>query len=360
MTRHHHSSSPLEAGGRPAPLSLTLGEGERATLGRDESGTIGIIFALLLMPMLGAVGLAVDYQRLSTARQFLQSQVDAAALGGAGAGPDGDTARWLERVERATEAKFPGSNWVDSVEVDGAWRSANEFATEARAAIDLTFLRILPGIPDSVDVVVQAVAQLALPTLVYEEPLLAQLDPEAGDYNRLAAYCFDPKAVEAGTGDGRSQMTVIADNAGTTYKFTMPRCAAGEVMAYRLLNVRDARTKPKLWNDPLRERYTYHTDTVLENGVEAYDLGWEILETVLCDSLDDCKPKAKGGAIPEGKNRVPERATGACTAGKFMYYGWEDRPPGRGWTDRDYDDIRVIIACPVIEQNGDKRIRLIS
>jgi hypothetical protein len=339
-------------GGRPGPAG--------ATMLKDESGAITLVFALLLVPMLGAVGLAVDYQRLSTARQFLQSQVDAAALGGAGAGPEGDTSRWLDRARRATQLHFSGSDWVETVVVDGAWRSANEFRTEARADVDLTFLRILPGAPQSVEVAVSAVAQLVLPTLVYEEPLLAQLDPEAGDYNRLSAYCFDPRAVEAGTGDGRSQMTVIADNAGTAYSFTMPRCAAGEVMSYRLLNVRDARTNPSHWEDPLRERYVYHTDTVLDAGVEQYDLGWEILETVLCDTLADCKPKAQGGVIPEGKNRVPQQATDACAPGKFMYYGWEDRPPGRGWTDRDYDDIRVIIACPVIELEGDKRIRLVS
>ncbi len=352
MQRHDPSSPAATGDGTPLPA---------ATLWRDDRGTIAIVFALLLVPMLGAVGLAVDYQRLSTARQFLQSQVDAAALGGAGAGPDGETGRWLERAERATRLKFADSTWLDSLVVDGAWRSPAEFVAEARAVVDLTFLRLLPGVPDSVDVAVRAVAQLALPTLVYEEPLLAQLDPEAGDYNRLAAYCFDPRAVEAGTGDGRSQMTTIADNAGTGYSFTMPRCAAGEVLSYRLLNVRNARTSPRHWDDPLRERYEYHTDTTLVEGVEQYDLdGWEILETVLCDTLADCRPASAGGVIPEGKNRVPRRATGACEPGKFMYYGWEDRPPGRGWTDRDYDDIRVIIACPVIELDGDKRIRLVS
>lgn len=348
-----HPSIPHANGGPP--------QGAGAILLKDEGGTIAIVFALLLVPMLGAVGLAVDYQRLSTARQFLQSQVDAAALGGAGAGPEGDTARWLDRARRATQLRFSDSSWVDTITVAGGWRSANEFAAEAQAVVDLTFLRVVPGMPQTVDIAVQAVAQFVLPSLIYEEPLLAQLDPEAGDYNRIAAYCFDPQAVEAGTGDGRSQMTVIADNAGTAYSFTMPRCAAGEVMSYRLLNVRDARTSPRRWDDPLREHYIYYTDTILTTtGVEEYDLNWEILETVLCDTLDDCKPKAAGGVIPEGKERVPQRATESCTPGKFMYYGWEDRPPGRGWTDRDYDDIRIIIACPVSEFNGDKRIRLIS
>jgi hypothetical protein len=155
-------------------------------------------------------------------------------------------------------------------------------------------------------------------------------------------------------------MTVIADNGGTSYDFTMPRCAAGEVLSYHLLNVRGARTQPRLWDDPLRENYEYYTDTQLVEGVEQYDLDWEILETVLCDSLEDCVPQREGGVIPTGRNRVAQQNTQRCEPGKYMYYGWEDRPPGRGWTDRDFDDIRVIVGCPVMEFEGDKRIRLIS
>jgi hypothetical protein len=95
--------------------------------------------------------------------------------------------------------------------------------------------------------------------------------------------------------------------------------------------------------------------------VEQYDLGgWEILETVLCPSLEACRPQSEGGIIPEGRHRVPERVREACAPGKYMYYGWEDRPPGRGWTDRDYDDIRLIVGCPVIEYEGNKRLRLVG
>ncbi len=345
-------------GGRPLRVA------SRSIVGRfwrERAGNIGFVFALLSVPMVGAVGLAVDYQQLASARQFLQSQVDAAALGGAGAGPEGDAARWLERAERATRAHFAQSGWPSTMVVSGTWISDDQFATEASAAVDLAFVRVLPGVPDTVEVRVRAVAELALPRLVYEEPELAQLDPEAGDYNRISAYCFDRVAARTPGEDGRSQFTVIADNAGTSYDFTMPRCAAGEVLSYRLLNVRDARTRPRLWDDNLQEHYVYHTDTVILNGVERHDLGgWNILETVLCPTLDDCRPTSEGGIIPEGRNRVPERAREACEPGKFMYYGWEDRPPGRGWTDRDYDDIRLIVGCPVMEYEGEKRLRLVG
>lgn len=327
----------------------------------DRRGNIAMVFALLSVPMVGVVGLGIDYQQLASARQFLQSQVDAAALGGAGVGPDGDASRWLERADRAVKARFAQSDWASTVEVAGEWITNDRYAVEARARVDLTFVRILPGIPDAVDVGARAVAALALPTLVYQEPELAQLDPEAGDYNRISAYCFDPLKARTPGDDGRSQFTVIADNAGTVYDFTMPRCAPGEVLSYRLLNVRMARTQPHLWDDPLREHYIYYTDTVIVDGVERFDLGgWNILETVLCPTLEACRPKSHDGIIPEGKNRVPERTREACAPGKYMYYGWEDRPPGRGWTDRDYDDIRLVVACPVIEYEGNKRLRLVG
>jgi hypothetical protein len=52
-----------------------------------------------------------------------------------------------------------------------------------------------------------------------------------------------------------------------------------------------------------------------------------------------------------------------------MYYGWEDRPPGVAgpsgnwthiaWTDRDFDDIRVIMECPQYDDQGERFVRLI-
>lgn len=331
-----------------------------AALLADRKGAMAVAMAFMAVPLIGAVGVAIDYQRLITVRQFLQSELDAAAVGSAGAGREDESGRWLERMRRLAGARFGADGWPATLELAGSWRSDELYFAEATAAVDLTFLRLLPGLPDAVEVAVASLARVQLPVLVYEEPELAELDPEAGDYNRLTAYCFDRAAARTPGESGRSQFTVIADNAGTAYEFSMPRCGPGEVMSYQLLNVRGARTQPALWDDPLRERYVYHTDTVILNDVEDHDLGgWNMLETVLCDSLEQCRPRSEGGIIPEGKERVPERAREACEPGKYMYYGWEDRPPGRGWTDRDYDDIRLVIGCPTERLDGEKRVSLI-
>ena len=50
------------------------------SISRDESGNVGIIFALMIIPILGITGLAVDYGRTITARSQLQNATDSAAL----------------------------------------------------------------------------------------------------------------------------------------------------------------------------------------------------------------------------------------------------------------------------------------
>jgi len=50
--------------------------------------------------------------------------------------------------------------------------------------------------------------------------------------------------------------------------------------------------------------------------------------------------------LPIGRYRTPNREDRPCVPGKFMYFGWEDRPPGIGWSDEDYDDILFVMRCP--------------
>src|ERR1700722_7301931 len=48
---------------------------------RDKSGNIAIIFALTLLPVLSAVGCAIDYSRATQLRSKLQAAADAASVG---------------------------------------------------------------------------------------------------------------------------------------------------------------------------------------------------------------------------------------------------------------------------------------
>lgn len=327
----------------------------------DQRGNYATIFVLASVPLFGAVGVAVDYSRALNVRSFIQAQADAAALAGVRLGPTGDPSFLINSMHSAILERFGPGQWIDQLQAEGQWQSQTDFRVSAEGAVPVSILAAVPGFPSEVPISVSVTARVAEPTYIYKPPTMTQLDPEASDYNRISVYCYDPKKRENRKTHGRTQMTEIADNAGTKYTYTMPVCDPGQMLSYKLMNVRDARTNPDRWDNRQAERYTYFTDTTLKQGAEVYDLDdRDILETVLCNTISECRPRSQGGILPEGKDRTPQRATKVCTPGKYMYYGWEDRPPGAGWTDRDYDDIRIIIACPTIEEVGDRVVRLIN
>jgi hypothetical protein len=328
---------------------------------RKEDGGVAIAFALASIPLIGMAGFAVDYMRASEVRSALQIEADAAALGSAASKDTSQSTAWVANLKSAINGRFNAGSTVTNLAADGEWLSTSEFRVEASAQVPLTFLRIVPGMAEHFTISVESVARVTKPKLTYKPPKFTDLDPEASDYNRLSLYCFNPEKKNDPMTKGRGEEVTIADNAGTKYTYKMPTCEAGETMSYHLKNVRDARTKPKQWDNPKATQYNYYTDTVMSGGVETYDLGgYSILETVLCDTSAQCVGKSQGGVIPEGKERTPQHAEQACQSGKFMYYGWEDRPPGLGWTDKDYNDIRVIIECPVSESTGEFLVRLIK
>ena len=320
-------------------------------------GNFAVVFAVSMVPVLGAAGMAVDYTRATNVQDFLQSVNDGAAISGSRLGSGNDQAGTIAYLKSATATRFGDGPWVADMNVETEWLSNFDFQVTTSLSVPVTILAAVPGFQDEVPLTVTSVVRIEEPSLVYKEPEVSDLDPEAGDYNRVEVYCFNPDAKRAR--DARTQMTAIADNGGTKYDFVMPRCESHETMSYKLRNVRDARTNKSRWTSK-EGRYEYFTDTEIEDGKETYDLGGRaILETVLCDSIQVCKPKNQGGVIPHGKNRTPERATKPCAPGKYMYYGWEDRPPGNGWTDKDYDDIRIIVECPVTEEVGNRMVMLI-
>ncbi|WP_421950187.1 TadE/TadG family type IV pilus assembly protein [Pelagibacterium sp.] len=154
------------------------------------------------------------------------------------------------------------------------------------------------------------------------------------------------------------------------YTYLMPQCPQGSFLSIRLENVRNSRTSPQRW-DAGGSRYNYYTESEWIPGSPEKYHGLEapsgqkvtILETILCDTLEECRrTPAQGGKIPPNNstNRTPQQATEECGEDKFMYYGWEDRPPEIAGSDRDYDDIRIVMACPEQVSSGERNARLLS
>lgn len=324
----------------------------------NRRGNVAVIFALMIVPLMGAVGAAVDYSRLARVKAGIQERLDASALLVTSQRDTSTFAAKVSQLKADIQAEYSGDG-LKSLDITGAWISGVDYQLSATAVVDVHFMSTLISASKINTVAASVIARYSDPTYTYKDPEIAQLDPEAGDYNRLGVYCYNAAKKNTYT-KGRGPITWIADNGGTKYTFSMPVCAANETTSIVLKNVRNSRTTPSNWDKKSAEQYWYYTDTEIEFGMETYDLGgWSILETVLCDDMDECKAKSKGGVIPTGKNRMPERASQPCQPGKFMYYGWEDRPPGAGWTDEDYDDIRVIIECPAVVASGSKNVYLI-
>jgi hypothetical protein len=69
-----------------------------------KRGNVAVIFALSAMPVLGIAGLALDYSRISAARDRLQSSVDAAIVAAAASG--GEVAQMQTLVADFVEVNF--------------------------------------------------------------------------------------------------------------------------------------------------------------------------------------------------------------------------------------------------------------
>lgn len=342
----------------------------------NRRGNVAVIFGISAIPIVGLAGGAVDLHQATRDVAGLQAAFDAAALAGARASTLGSAAAELA-AKNFLNANLPPrlKGYPVTVTVSDGGKTIR---VTSNGTMQTTFLGVM-GMK-TLNIVVRSTATATTTSVVTsKKPVTAQLDPEAGDYNRMYVYCFDNRRRNQ-PDQGRSQMTAIADNAGTTYNFNMPVCKEKETISYRLYNVRNARTKPWLWEnatpgtliknnaadwaDPWSNHYSYnyYSDTENESGKlkPRFDNNVPILETFVCDNLAECRPQRQGGIIPEGPNRKPNEANERCAPGKYMYFGWEDRPPGYGWTDSDYDDIRVIVECPTTTTTSTTVVRLVE
>jgi Flp pilus assembly protein TadG len=378
-------------------------------LSGDERGNVAMMFGLTLIPVAGMAGFSLDYSRASNARQVVQSEVDSAALAIARAGVEVYTspantqksAAWkdgeLERrknlivtaAQTNLQTRMGSDSAITNLSLSGNWADYNkaEFRLIGQFKMKNSLAKIVPGTSSTTDVSVKAVGWRDVRLLPFN-PQITRPGYEAGDYNRIYAYCFDKDRV--GQPDkGRRDMRLLSTNGqtinngvatnDTTPLQAPPTCMGHETLSYRLYNVRDARTTPSKWpeNGAAADRYNYYSDTVIDpvtgamsfqfNGAQlGYNGKIDIMETVICDTKQQCTPNENGNSpntqIPNGKNRVPLLSNKACAPGKFLYLGFEDRPyiPGKTqaqydtwgsgfWTDRDHEDIRMVIECPNVQ-----------
>lgn len=362
-------------------------------LARNRKGAIAMIAAMAAPAMIGTAALAIDFGSWYYAQGKLQAAADSAALAG------------LQVIERPAEVPDIARSYAaNNVPADygtvvtaadvvvGIWnpdtRTFTPGSTPDTNAVRVTAVRsgargnqvntiLAHMFTRAPDLQASAIAARQL-NIQYEPPVATNLSNEAHDFNELYAYCFN----HAGTGSAesrRSKMTLISNNyragrnvitesggvitAVPTDPLIWPECRDGESLSFRLRNLRSAKNE---WENGRRPTnittFNHHTDTRIDRGNELYDgiSNLTILETVRCDSQALCTPGTTGSPIRTGRNRTPSFSSQPCEPGKFMYYGWEDRPPQLGGSDRDYDDIRILMRCPRQGRLGDGFARLVG
>ncbi len=383
------------------------------SLVRDESGTIGITFGLTAMVVMMTIGCAIDFGRALSMRSAMQRAGDAAALNSVTSDATAAEAKLAaaKLLLPMQTAKYGGI----SPNLTATWLSATDYAVVATAEVPTSFLRIMPGDVKTLRAATRSVARSYRMKVVAGPPSKVDLSYEAADYNQVWVYCYAADWSTKGTrvsdegtkfqslgGNlaftsilaanenkmGRSDFVLIADNGGSVIPLTMPTCKEGESISYMLYNSRNNRASPSKWKNTYatcgtalsqtgKACYMWFTDAKADaNGVERHaGTSPYQLETILCDDANCTQPQT-GATIPGNnqKNRIPQVGQ-ACQPGKFMYFGWEDRPPqnqgGNGagspyaagvndpGGDRDYDDIRLIMSCPVVEKDT-LEVRLIE
>jgi Flp pilus assembly protein TadG len=398
----------------------------------DERGNIALLFGLTLVPLAGAAGVAVDYGSASNMKTVLQTEVDATALEAVKVAVEIHTDSVHSRkplAERQTLIDAAIVGVMDSRRSIAMSRStlegtgfsyvgewADDLKTEYRVTATSQIRKLARVLSTESHVPVAAAATARM----HHNAILKSVAPEmispgydAGDYNRIYAYCYNKN--EPDVSKRRTNMTPVTSNgtypsgpnqnraeisvANVFNPVKMPECDLdkGETLSWRLFNVRGARTDPSRWptdlynsttqlwtqTDPSGENTTgtpqqrslfnYFSDTIVNasSGLESYQFNGDqlgyyapitMMETAVCTTKDLCNPYKPGSQVAYGTNRVPGQATTKCTPGKFMYIGFEDRPyiPGRTaseystwgsgyWTDRDYEDVTFVVSCPTKE-----------
>lgn len=321
---------------------------------RDERGVVALVAALALPVMMGVGALAVDVSQYRMISNRLQGAADAGALAAVQHLSDQPTAAYwaaeyamenvpdsFGEVTRASDVTFGSydpaeGTFIPSTEDVNAIR-VTAVREDARGNGARRFLSAIFGAGD-VGISASAIAARTI-TSVYDAPELSNLDNKAGDYNEVYVYCYDFEGT-APVAERRTQMIKIAHNISAKVSYNWPTCLPGHSLSFRLRNFISSRKDAEAGKPIKGKENNYYSDTIYENGREVFNSTVRpILETIRCDTYDECTPWKDQ---PDGIRHVPVAEDRPCVPGKFMYYGWEDRPTGDG----DFNDIRFVMKCP--------------
>ncbi len=326
---------------------------------RDERGGVAVIFGLAVIPIFAFAGFAMDFSRATDVRAAMQNAADSTAL-------QAVMARQEDRqfdIQQAFMGNFKHRAELENISVSAEWIGINRVRVTSDAVLPMTIGAVLRP---NLDVGVTAIAEGRVDTRANENHFDVRRS-NASDFNELLAYCYDPEADERlgpidpdpFAREERMDFVKVADN-DRFNRFNPPEaidvdCAPHEEVSYMMRNTRGANRDTSLRGAAHARVYEFFSDTTRDAGSPegfTFNFGLNIVETILCRNLAECRSQSEGGIIPDirKRHRTPTRQEASCKQGQFLFIGFEDRPPERESSDRDYDDLRFVISCPADEE----------
>lgn len=197
---------------------------------QNENGSLPIIFALTLIPLMGVLGLAIDGGRIYAARQKLQVVVDIAALAGARQPTLSDA----ERMS-AAQAAF-GANGSARATVAGLTPTVSidnsVLKVTAQTRIPTLFMQVLSGDSSGTPISVTGASQFSQPGALVGQACVLALNSDdpwglnMGSSSALDANCGAyvnnriSRAINLGSGEITTTFTAVVGDWETDSAFT--------------------------------------------------------------------------------------------------------------------------------------------
>ncbi len=109
---------------------------------KDEHSVIAVLFAILILPLLSVMAIAVDYGEYLVLKQQLQNAVDAAALD-IGQQPSLSDAAAKSQVQAFIAANYPNLSVIATLQTPVVARTATSVTVTATASMKTNFLQVI-------------------------------------------------------------------------------------------------------------------------------------------------------------------------------------------------------------------------
>ena len=358
-----------------------------ATLKRlrgNRQGVVGVMLALLFVPVVMVVGAAVDYARLEQFKTQLQATVDSAALSGAAVYSDASQSSNATTVAgnyvTANVAMLPGhigaiTPIVGATQVTTGSNQGYTVTVTATASIGTTFMQIITS---TMNVSATAVAVNPLVTITISA---SHFSANAGDGNTLWYWLLstsNPGAAPDPTKFATTQK--LASNMTTNNKTVTFIATATQKLGMALQNVTGQNTDygctqfqtvnyTQTWVSTGRRTGYYQSTPISCQGTQQWffsnvmppnnnsynEIGYrnEIqncsVQTTLTTALPGNTVAPISGVC---FSSLPTYATPSCAQmnGQFVNFWWNDM--GGTADDKDYNDAEISIQCSGISGSG--------